>query len=126
MVGTVGVESMSVLSNGKSQLLSKDFDPTGVVPEQLPPVVVSNGGGGGANNKEKKREIVLGRNVHTTCLEVTEPEEDDESTGDKDAHMASVLARYRKNLLERTDNHLGKTIFPQCYQIPNSFVKLLC
>lgn len=40
-------------------------------------------------------------------LEVTEPEADDESTGDKDAYMASVLARYRKLLLERTKHHLG-------------------
>jgi ankyrin repeat protein len=28
----------------------------------------------------KKREIVLGRNIHTSCLEVTEPEDDDGET----------------------------------------------
>jgi histidine decarboxylase len=54
---------------------------------------------------------VLGRNVHTTCLEVTEPEANDESTGDKEAYMASVLARYRKNLMERTKHHLGDQFF---------------
>ncbi|KAJ6335834.1 hypothetical protein OIU77_025725 [Salix suchowensis] len=58
-------------------------------------------------NKQNGREIVLGRNVHTTCLEVTEPEANDEFTGDKEAYMASVLARYRKNLMERTQHHLG-------------------
>lgn len=56
---------------------------------------------------EITREIVLGKNVHTTCFEVTEPDADDESTGDKDAYMASVLARYRKTLVERTKHHLG-------------------
>lgn len=56
---------------------------------------------------QKKREIVLGKNVHTTSLEVTEPDADDESTGDKEAYMASVLARYRRTLVERTKHHLG-------------------
>lgn len=73
------------------------FDPSSVVAETLSSV---NGGA-------VKREIVLGRNVHTTCLAVTEPEANDELTGDMDAHMASVLARYRKNLLDRTKHHLG-------------------
>lgn len=59
------------------------------------------------NGEDEAREIVMGRNVHTTCLSITEPNDDDESTGDKDAYMASVLARYRKNLVERTSNHLG-------------------
>lgn len=56
---------------------------------------------------EKKREISLGRNVHTTCHEVSEPDDDDDSTGDREAYMASVLARYRKSLIERTKHHLG-------------------
>ncbi|GAA0160521.1 hypothetical protein LIER_43523 [Lithospermum erythrorhizon] len=60
---------------------------------------------------EKEREMVMGRNVHTTCLEVTEPEDDDDSTGDKEAHMAAVLARYRKTLVERTKHHLGHAFF---------------
>lgn len=61
------------------------------------------------NGEDEAREIVMGRNVHTTCLSITEPNDDDEFTGDKDAYMASVLARYRKNLVERTSNHLGTT-----------------
>ncbi|KAL0360375.1 UNVERIFIED_CONTAM: Serine decarboxylase [Sesamum radiatum] len=84
------------VANGES------FDPTAVVAEPVPPVADSNG-----NDAEKRREIVLGKNVHTTCLEVTEPDADDESTGDKEAYMASVLARYRKTLVERTNYHLG-------------------
>ncbi|KAG2314627.1 hypothetical protein Bca4012_065405 [Brassica carinata] len=101
----------------KFDILSEGFDPTAVVPEPLPlPVTngtaadheeenlkktkVINGGGG-------EREMVLGRNVHTTCLAVTEPESNDEFTGDKEAYMASVLARYRKTLVERTKYHLG-------------------
>ncbi|XP_078172160.1 serine decarboxylase 1-like [Carex rostrata] len=57
--------------------------------------------------EKKKREIVLGRNVHTTCFSVVEPEADDEQTGDREAIMASVLARYRRSLVERTKHHLG-------------------
>ncbi|KAM4088250.1 hypothetical protein ACB094_07G056700 [Castanea mollissima] len=72
------------------------FDPTAVINE--PVVEKSNG---------DKREIVVGRNVHSTCLAVTEPDADDELTGDREAHMASVLARYMKSLLERTKHHLG-------------------
>ncbi|KAK6115055.1 hypothetical protein DH2020_007324 [Rehmannia glutinosa] len=76
------------LANGKSveHLAVADvesFDPTAVVAEPVPPVVQ-------ANNED-----------------VTEPDADDESTGDKDAYMASVLARYRKTLMERTKHHLG-------------------
>ena len=55
----------------------------------------------------KERGIVLGRNVHSTCLDITEPEVNDEVTGDKEAYMAAVLARYRQSLLERTKHHLG-------------------
>uniref|UniRef100_A0A803NJ22 Histidine decarboxylase n=1 Tax=Cannabis sativa TaxID=3483 RepID=A0A803NJ22_CANSA len=107
------------LNNGSSvveKILAEGFNPASVVPEPLPPVVMTNGedhGDGeeevvvGGNIKIKKREIVLGRNVHTTCLAVTEPDANDEVTGDKDAFMASVLARYRKTLLEKTKYHLG-------------------
>lgn len=49
----------------------------------------------------------MGRNVHGSCLEITEPEMDDEVTGEKDAYMAGVLARYRKTLVEKTKYHLG-------------------
>lgn len=112
MVGS-GVQVNGAMSSNGSLAIGKSverltvadaesFDPTAVVVEPVPPVVESNG-----ENGEKRREIVLGKNVHTTCLEVTEPDADDESTGDKEAHMASVLARYRKTLLERTKHHLG-------------------
>ncbi|PHT83949.1 Serine decarboxylase 2 [Capsicum annuum] len=37
----------------------------------------------------------------------TEPDIDDDSTGDKEAYMASILARYRKTLSDRTKFHLG-------------------
>lgn len=91
--------------------LPDDFDPTAVIKDPLPPVVSDysgvNGGDKVVNGKEPPREIVLGRNVHTSCLEVTEPDDDDEVTGEREAQMASVLARYRKSLLERTKHHLG-------------------
>jgi histidine decarboxylase len=83
------------------------FDPIAVVAEPLLEAVASNGQMGRAKEKAKGREIVLGRNVHTTCLPVTEPDANDECTGDKEAYMASVLARYRKTLIERTEHHLG-------------------
>ncbi|KAL0793665.1 hypothetical protein Bca101_065042 [Brassica carinata] len=100
----------------KLDILSEDFVPTALINEPLPwPVTngtradheednpkkmkVINGGG--------EREMVLGRNVHTTSLAVTEPESNDEFTGDKEAYMASILARYRKTLVERTKYHLG-------------------
>jgi histidine decarboxylase len=91
MVGSI---ELYVAGDDKIEPLPEDFDPTTVIKEPVPPVV-------------KNREIVLGRNVHTTCLAVTEPDADDELTGDREAYMASVLARYRKSLLERTKHHLG-------------------
>ncbi|XP_078442968.1 serine decarboxylase 1-like isoform X2 [Wolffia australiana] len=54
-----------------------------------------------------KKEISLGRNVHSSCFAVTEPDTDGEEAGDREAHMASVLARYRRGLVERTTHHLG-------------------
>lgn len=54
-----------------------------------------------------RREIVLGRNVHTASFAVKEPDADDEETGEREAAMASVLALYRRNLVERTKHHLG-------------------
>lgn len=96
---------------GMVDILSEDFDPTAVVAEPLPPVVTGDLIGKLAEDLNgRPREIVLGRNVHTTCLAVTEPDANDEFTGDKDAYMASVLARYRKTLLERTKHHLGDDV----------------
>jgi len=54
-----------------------------------------------------RREIVMGRNVHTSCFAVKEPDADDEETGEREATMASVLALYRRLLVERTKHHLG-------------------
>jgi histidine decarboxylase len=113
MVGNVEVLSVA-LNLEKVDPLPEDFDTTAVIVEPVPPVV-GNGStemnghktAGNGVEKKKEREIVLGRNVHTTCLEVTEPDLDDEVTGEREAYMASVLARYRKSLLERTKHHLG-------------------
>lgn len=113
MVGAVQLGGGPVLGkvNGRAEILSEVFDPIVVVAEPLPPVVEADGVvvGEEAGNKQKNgvREIVLGRNMHTTSLVITEPDANDELTGDKDAYMAGVLARYRKNLIERTKHHLG-------------------
>ncbi|XP_040867797.1 serine decarboxylase [Glycine max] len=48
--------------------------------------VVQNG------TKNGERKIVLGRNIHTTCLEVTEPDIDDEVTGEREAYMAGIFS----------------------------------
>lgn len=56
---------------------------------------------------EQTKNFVLGKNIHGTCLEITEPEMDDDVTGDRDAYMAGILARYRKTLVEKTKFHLG-------------------
>lgn len=108
MVGTSAViESMSSAVNGKD-LADVRFDPTAVVSEPVPVVVKSDGVDAAVNGgEEQKREIVLGRNIHTSSFSVTEPDADDDSTGDKEAYMASVLARYRKTLTDRTKYHLG-------------------
>lgn len=117
MAGAVEIETASPNVISEVEILAVDFDPTAVVAEPLPPVVTAADGGPSESEEEeegvgkpvkKSREIVLGRNVHTSCLAVTEPEANDEFTGDKDAYMAGVLARYRKTLMERTKHHLGK------------------
>lgn len=117
MAGSVEVEEILGHSNRKPELLTEDFDPTAVVSEPLPALVVEDGQSSNVvsreeaeeEKKKKSIEIVLGRNVHTTCLAVTEPDANDEFTGDKEAYMASVLARYRRTLIDRTKHHLGKT-----------------
>lgn len=108
MVGASAViESVSSAVIGKEVAADSQFDLTAVA-EPVPAVVKSEDVDGAVNDgEEQKREIVLGRNIHTTCLAVTEPDADDESTGDKEAYMASVLARYRKTLTDRTKYHLG-------------------
>ena len=115
----------SVENAGEAVEISPDhFDPTAVVPEPLPKVVESDGELlNGKSNGD--REIVLGRNVHTTCLEVTEPDANDDFTGDKDAFMASILARYRKTLLERTKHHLGNLLI-KTWNFLFSIIEICC
>lgn len=118
MVGSLGLNGASA-----AEVLPEKFDPTAVVAEPLPPVVLTNGDPGDVEGDlkdfmEKGRQIVLGRNVHTTCLAVTEPEANDDFTGDKEAYMASVLARYRRTLVERTKHHLGTCCFVAFLHLP--------
>ncbi|ESQ31059.1 hypothetical protein EUTSA_v10011430mg [Eutrema salsugineum] len=115
MVGALESDQILAMAE-KFEILSDDFDPTAVVTEPLPPSLTNGTGADHGEENPRKtvvtngggdREMVLGRNVHTTSLAVTEPESNDEFTGDKEAYMASVLARYRKTLVERTKYHLG-------------------
>lgn len=115
MVGSALVEAMAGDLGRKVQILSEDFDPRAVVVEPVPPVVENGKEMNGEvereeEEEEKRGEIVLGRNVHASSLAVTEPDANDEFTGDKEAYMASVLARYRKTLMERTKHHLGNVL----------------
>lgn len=108
MVGSVGNGLVDLsMEKEKVEPLPEEFDPADIVAPM--PVEVNGGDGSG---KQHGREIVLGRNVHTMCFTINEPEADDEVTGEREAYMASVLARYRKSLLERTKHHLG-IIFPR-------------
>ncbi|KAH9757526.1 serine decarboxylase [Citrus sinensis] len=95
---------MKHVNGGLAEKFGPVFDPTAVVAEPVPPVVTENGHE--LKHKTAEKEIVLGKNVHASCFSVTEPEADDEFTGDKEAYMAGVLARYRKTLMERTKHHL--------------------
>ncbi|XP_052188164.1 serine decarboxylase-like [Diospyros lotus] len=95
-------------SNGNAELSANGLDPAAVAYEPLPKVAASNGHlGNGVEKKLKERAIVLGKNARSMCLDITEPDADDESTGDKEAFMAGVLVKYRKTLTERTKHHLG-------------------
>ncbi|KAL9321430.1 hypothetical protein ACSQ67_013269 [Phaseolus vulgaris] len=108
MVGSVHGLNEDLRINGAVEPLPEDFDATSLVMDPVPPAVVDNGNEEVQVYKEKeKRLIVLGRNIHTMSLEVTEPDADDDITGDREAHMASVLARYKRALTERTKHHLG-------------------
>ncbi|KAH7299755.1 hypothetical protein KP509_24G027200 [Ceratopteris richardii] len=62
---------------------------------------------GVSNGNDNKGSVILGRNMQYDCLSITEPDIDDDSTGDREAYMASVLARYRRTLVDRTKYHLG-------------------
>ena len=63
-------------------------------------LVVSNG-----NFKEYREDAIKIR--ENVAFEITEPKVDDEITGDKEAEIANVLARYKKTLIEKTTHHLG-------------------
>ncbi|XP_057748582.1 serine decarboxylase 1-like [Arachis stenosperma] len=55
----------------------------------------------------EREKIVLGRDMHTVSFEITEPDLDDDVTGEREAYMASVLSKYKKSLTEKTKFHLG-------------------
>ncbi|MFQ6639868.1 hypothetical protein Gotur_014853 [Gossypium turneri] len=74
----------------------KNFHPTVVVVEPLPSIVMAANDGAGEFQDEKN----LG-------VEKENPEDNDEFTGNKEAYMGGILAQYRKNLMERTEHHLG-------------------
>lgn len=98
------------VNGGTAEIFDWEFDPTAVLAEPVPLVVTDNGGIHEIVEEkiaETERGIVLGKNVHTTCLTVTEPEANGEFSGDKEAYMAGVLARFRETMMERTQHHLG-------------------
>ncbi|KAG9441248.1 hypothetical protein H6P81_017102 [Aristolochia fimbriata] len=101
MVGSVGIVSNG--SNGEVERLPPEFVPLEIT-EPLSPMIEN---GGAMQVEKEEKEIVLGRNVHTMSHAITEPEVDDDLTGDREAYMAGVLARYRKSLIERSKHHLG-------------------
>ncbi|KAJ7974069.1 serine decarboxylase-like [Quillaja saponaria] len=45
--------------------------------------------------------------MRASCFEITEPDPNDDFTGDKEAQMASLFARYKKALINRANHHLG-------------------
>ncbi|KAI3842313.1 hypothetical protein MKW98_026103 [Papaver atlanticum] len=90
MVGSVGVGarlevSTSTEINGEIEYL----------PEDLVPVVL-------AENNEVTNGVQM-----ILPYAVTEPEADDEITGEREAYMASILEKYKRSLVERTKHQLG-------------------
>ncbi|XP_010241734.1 PREDICTED: serine decarboxylase 1-like [Nelumbo nucifera] len=110
MAESVEVEVYSGKLNGKTQHSPQEFGGTVIIPNSFPTMVetrASISGEARRGEEKQRREIVLGRNVHKMSLPVTEPDVDEEMTGEKEAYMASILAKYRKSLVERTEHHLG-------------------
>ena len=111
MVGSVGNGladlGASMNGNGKAaaEPLPMEMDP----PADVMAAAAAAEGEAASNGR---REIVMGRNVHTSCFAVKEPDADDEETGEREATMASVLALYRRSLVERTKHHLGTSRRP--------------
>ncbi|CAL9098893.1 unnamed protein product [Musa textilis] len=95
MVGSMGNSFMDSQEEQKTELLW---------PEKLE---LANGKASESNGAGEDRGVVLGRNMHTLSFAIKEPESDDELTGEREGYMASVLAKYRKSLVERTKHHLG-------------------
>ncbi|RZC52795.1 hypothetical protein C5167_021222 [Papaver somniferum] len=88
---TVGVE------NGKTDSVPESFITGGMTPEN------------GVISREKTGENCVRRNVHDATLShaITEPKADNENTEERDANMATVLAKYENYLLERVKHQLG-------------------
>ncbi|CAA7388441.1 unnamed protein product [Spirodela intermedia] len=110
MVGSIVADAMRAedVAAGKAEVLPEELD-LAEVPEEAVAMGLPDAANefGGAVERSGRKDISLGRNVHSTCFAVTEPDADDEETGDREAYMASVLARYRRSLVERTRHHLG-------------------
>ncbi|WOG97162.1 hypothetical protein DCAR_0416501 [Daucus carota subsp. sativus] len=87
MVGSIGLESTTILSvewNTDMKEVGEELNPT-----------------------SKKEIVKVNKNAHLRCLPITEPDVDDEITGEKDAYMTQVLAQYQKSLVQITSNQLG-------------------
>jgi histidine decarboxylase len=119
MVGSVGNgladlgASMNGASmNGVGKVAAADPLPMEIEPpaDVMAAAAAAEAEGPAANGR---KEIVMGRNVHTSCFAVKEPDADDEVTGEREATMASVLALYRRSLVERTKHHLGTPCLPR-------------
>jgi hypothetical protein len=54
-----------------------------------------------------KRDIVIGRNGHTSCFAAKEPDTGDEVIGEREAAMVSIFTLYRRSFVEHTKHHLG-------------------
>ncbi|XP_068469740.1 serine decarboxylase 1-like isoform X1 [Phaseolus vulgaris] len=113
MAGSVDVLAPDSSINGTMKPLPEVFNSTAFITDHVHVPLMAEeddiaGKGEAQNGTENgERNIVLGRNIHTMCLEVSEPDIDDEVTGEREAYMASVLAKYKKSLTERTKYHLG-------------------
>ncbi|CAA6675371.1 unnamed protein product [Spirodela intermedia] len=72
-----------------------------IEPAEIPTRSAPSGSENGGRRKSCGEEPAL------VQLQDYRAEEDEELTGDCEAYMASVLAKYRRNLVERTKHHLG-------------------
>lgn len=57
--------------------------------------------------RKRRTSFALGKDIHKTCLAITEPKLDDEVTGDRVVYMAGVLAPYYEKLVEKTKHFVG-------------------